>query len=310
MGRVLREPPVVPADAGGGGRRLARRQGLAAGPLLLASTLAALTAAALLTAALVASLATAPAVAALATPLDRITSVASSSSSWLSTTATAPLCLCPCKANRRSAFVASRRMSSWSSPSSWMRSQAGSLYRKKSRRPGTAPSSPPGAVRGQPRANRQQPLDPLVLGESMLLQEILLQNGVRFVVVWMGNCVETQLDDLLAEGGDGVVEPVSLVHHPLGSEAGLHVGEPPGGVVCPERWQHNRPLVCRHCRVKNEEKSCVSSKLGFTPIKTQWQSCLSLFDSSQNSTDYITIGGFPPCITIPRFTTPTHWRIY
>ncbi len=71
---------MVPTDAGGGGRRLARRQRLAAGPLLLASTLAALTAAALLTAALAttlaaplaASLAAAPVVAALAAPLDRV----------------------------------------------------------------------------------------------------------------------------------------------------------------------------------------------------------------------------------------------
>ncbi len=60
-----------------------------------------------------------------------------------------------------------------------------------------------------------------------------------------------------------MVEPVPLVHHPLGSEAGLHVGEPPGSVVCPERRQRNRPLVvCRHCRVKNVEKSCVLSKSG------------------------------------------------
>ncbi len=89
------------------------------------------------------------------------------------------------------------------------------------------------------------------------------QDLATLVVVWMGNCVETQLDDLLAEGGDGVVEPVPLVHHPLGSEAGLHMGEPPGSVVCPERRQRNRPLVVRrHCRVKNVEKSCVSSKSG------------------------------------------------
>jgi hypothetical protein len=31
-----------------------------------------------------------------------------------------------------------------------------------------------------------------------------------------------------------VVEPVPLLHLPLGSEAGLHVGEPPGGIVRPE----------------------------------------------------------------------------
>jgi hypothetical protein len=37
---------------------------------------------------------------------------------------------------------------------------------------------------------------------------------------------------------------------------------------------------------------------------------ISLFHSSQDSTDYITIWGFSPYITIPRFTTPTHWRIY
>ena len=48
-----------------------------------------------------------------------------------------------------------------------------------------------------------------------MLQEILLQHGVRLVIVWMGDCVETQLDDLLAEGGDGVVESIPLVHHPL-----------------------------------------------------------------------------------------------
>jgi hypothetical protein len=65
---------VVPTDAGGGGRRLTRRQRLAAGPLLLASTLAALTAAlaTALAAPLAASLASAPVVAALAAPLDRV----------------------------------------------------------------------------------------------------------------------------------------------------------------------------------------------------------------------------------------------
>jgi hypothetical protein len=71
---------VYQLPRGDGGRRLARRQSLAAGPLLLAPTLAALTAAALLTAALAAtlaaplaaSLAAAPAVAALAAPLDRV----------------------------------------------------------------------------------------------------------------------------------------------------------------------------------------------------------------------------------------------
>jgi hypothetical protein len=47
----------------------------------------------------------------------------------------------------------------------------------------------------------------------------------------MGDCVEAQLDDLLAEGGDSVVESIPLVHHPLGSEAGLHVGEPSVSVV-------------------------------------------------------------------------------
>ncbi len=101
----------------------------------------------------------------------------------------------------------------------------------------------------------------------MLLQEILLQDGERLVVVWMGDCVETQPDDLLAEGGDSVVEPVPLLHHPLGSEARLHVGEPPGGIVLPERQQRNRPLVVsRHCRVKkwrrtlNYEAACHLSR--------------------------------------------------
>jgi hypothetical protein len=123
-----------------------------------------------------------------------------------------------------------------------MRSQAGSLCRKKKTKKQLASSSSghssiisARSCDRRQRPDHQQPLNPLVLGESMLLQEILLQNGVRLVIVWMGDCMETQLDDLLAEGGDGVVEPVPLVHHPLGSEAGLHVGEPPGSVVCPER---------------------------------------------------------------------------
>jgi hypothetical protein len=87
------------------------------------------------------------------------------------------------------------------------------------------------------------------------------------------------------------------------------VGEPPGSVVCPERRQRYRPLVVcrRHCRVKNEAKRREELRVfyvGFTTIETQWWSCMSLLNSSQNSTHYIQTGGFSPCITIPRFTTP------
>ena len=49
----------------------------------------------------------------------------------------------------------------------------------------------------------------------MFLQEILLQNGVRLVIIWMGDCVEAQLDDLLAEGGDSVVESTHSSITPL-----------------------------------------------------------------------------------------------
>jgi hypothetical protein len=35
--------------------------------------------------------------------------------------------------------------------------------------------------------------------------ELVLQSGVLLVVVWMGDGVEAELDDLLAEGGDCVV---------------------------------------------------------------------------------------------------------
>ncbi len=65
---------MVPTDAGGGSRRLARRHRPAAEPLLLAPTLAALTAAPAptLAAPLAASLAAALAVAALAAPLNRV----------------------------------------------------------------------------------------------------------------------------------------------------------------------------------------------------------------------------------------------
>jgi hypothetical protein len=79
-------------------------------------------------------------------------------------------------------------MSSWSSPSSCTLNQAGSRYRKK-------------------KTKKQ-----LVLDESVLLQEILLQDDVGLVIVWVGDCVKAQLDDLLAEGGDGVVESVPLLH--------------------------------------------------------------------------------------------------
>jgi hypothetical protein len=63
---------VVPANAGSGRRRLARRHGLATGlALLLVSALATLHTATL-AAALAAPLIAAPAVAALTTPLDRV----------------------------------------------------------------------------------------------------------------------------------------------------------------------------------------------------------------------------------------------
>ncbi len=97
--------------------------------------------------------------------------VASSSSSWLSTMATAPPFLCPCKANRRSAFVANRRMSSWSSPSNCTRNQAGSRCRKKKMKKQLGLLGIRaqlhhlryelcGAAAAQ-RADRQQPLNPL-----------------------------------------------------------------------------------------------------------------------------------------------------
>jgi hypothetical protein len=41
----------------------------------------------------------------------------------------------------------------------------------------------------------------------VLLEEVFLQSGVGFLVVWMDNNIETELDDL-AEGGNCVVEPV------------------------------------------------------------------------------------------------------
>jgi hypothetical protein len=72
----LRELPVVPANAGGGCHHLAWRHGLATGSvLLLVPSLAALHAASLgaaLPALLAAPLTAAPAVTALATPLDRV----------------------------------------------------------------------------------------------------------------------------------------------------------------------------------------------------------------------------------------------
>jgi hypothetical protein len=40
------------------------------------------------------------------------------------------------------------------------------------------------------------------VGESMMLHKGVLQMGVRLVIVWIGDFVETQLDDLLAEGGN------------------------------------------------------------------------------------------------------------
>ncbi len=43
-----------------------------------------------------------------------------------------------------------------------------------------------GAAAAQ-QADRQQPLDPLIFGESVLLQEVLLQEGVRLVIVWVGD---------------------------------------------------------------------------------------------------------------------------
>ncbi len=48
----------------------------------------------------------------------------------------------------------------------------------------------------------------------------------------------------------------------------------------------------------------------FVVLRHSGRAGILLFHSSQVSTDYITIGGFSTYITIPRITTPTHWRIY
>ncbi len=77
-----------------------------------------------------------------------------------------------------------------------------------------------GAASAQ-RTDCQQPLDPLILGESMLLKKVVLQAGVQLVIVRVGDCIEAQLDNLLAQSGDSVVESVPLLHHSLGPEGGL-----------------------------------------------------------------------------------------
>jgi hypothetical protein len=144
----------------------------------------------------------------------------------------------------------------------------------------------------------------------MLLQEILLQHGVRLVIVWMSDCVETQLDDLLAEGGDGVVESVPLVHHPLGSEAGLHLGEPPGSVVCPEQRQRYPLVVCRrHCRVKNEVKRraaspCVSSKSGSPLLRRSGRAVCLYCTAHKTQLTIYKLEDFLPATLIPDLLTP------
>jgi hypothetical protein len=45
-------------------------------------------------------------------------------------------------------------------------------------------------------------------------------------------------------------------------------------------------------------------------IETQDWSCMTLLNSSQNSTGYIQTGGFSPCTLYPDFYPPNRWRIY
>jgi hypothetical protein len=84
------------------------------------------------------------------------------------------------------------------------------------------------------------------------------KNSLRGTV-WIGDFVETQLDDLLAEGGNSMVEPVPLLHDALCPEVGLHVSKPPSRVVRPKGgrvmvlWLFTAAIVCR---VKIWSKAC------------------------------------------------------
>ncbi len=91
-----------------------------------------------------------------------------------------------------------------------------------------------------------QSLDPLIFRHSVLLQEILLQPRVWGVLVRVRHRGKTELNHLLAEGGDGEVEAVPLLKDLLGPESRFHVREPPGRVVCPERRQDDVDSVSHH----------------------------------------------------------------
>jgi hypothetical protein len=69
----------------------------------------------------------------------------------------------------------------------------------------------------------------------VLLQETLPEPSVQLILVRVRDTVETQMDNLVSEGGDGKVEAAPLLLDVLGPEPRLQVVEPFGGVASPER---------------------------------------------------------------------------
>jgi hypothetical protein len=90
----------------------------------------------------------------------------------------------------------------------------------------------------------------------VLLEKVVLQSGVRLVIVQMGDGVEAELDELLAEGGDCVV-----------SRTPFALKRDSGRIDRPKRRPSDAPLVVRCCHrrvkklgVETDQECCVYSK--------------------------------------------------
>ncbi len=83
-----------------------------------------------------------------------------------------------------------------------------------------------------------------------------------------------------------------------------------------KRWSRRPEVRCLSCPPQHGNSLYIKlawpTSLNFSLLRHSGRAvqCISLFHSSQDSTDYITIRGFSTYITILQLTTPTHWRIY
>ncbi len=129
-------------------------------------------------------------------------------------------------------------------PSTWSLNLAGRCCKNRNMTKQLAPSSSrpsptflPGAGRGAscPVHRWQQQLDSLEHGVGMLLQEVLLELGVGLIIVWVHHCGKAELDNLLAEDGDGESEAVPLLVDILDLDPRLHRSEQARHVFRP-KW--------------------------------------------------------------------------